>query len=217
MVEKIQKITKEDVMEITKIFRFEAAHRLLDSYTIRCQSLHGHSYVVELTLEGPVKDDGMVIDFSLVKETCSHIIDAFDHSIIVCSEDTVMIKLAPYLSSRFVLFPFNPTAENMASYFYEYIASILDDKRFAGIRAKAITVWETVTGRATCTQSTGIINNCLVSSAVAEKWSKEEKEIFTNNNGIIVPTLNPISTIDKMIFSEEGILNITATTKKNCK
>jgi 6-pyruvoyltetrahydropterin/6-carboxytetrahydropterin synthase len=54
---------------ITRIFRFEAAHHLPE-HQGKCARLHGHSYRVEVTLRGPVKDapgesdHGMVMDFA---------------------------------------------------------------------------------------------------------------------------------------------------------
>src|SRR5260370_40846854 len=51
---------------ITKIFRFEAAHNL-PGHRGKCAHLHGHSYRLEATLRGPLKnvpqqsDHGMVV------------------------------------------------------------------------------------------------------------------------------------------------------------
>ncbi|TJW48024.1 MAG: 6-carboxytetrahydropterin synthase QueD, partial [Mesorhizobium sp.] len=42
-------------MKITQAFTFEAAHRLPHvPLTHRCHRMHGHSYRIELRLEGPV-------------------------------------------------------------------------------------------------------------------------------------------------------------------
>ena len=52
-------------MKISQAFTFEAAHRLPNvPETHRCHRLHGHSYRVELRLEGPVDaNSGFVADF----------------------------------------------------------------------------------------------------------------------------------------------------------
>ena len=53
---------------LTKVFRFEAAHQLVHHHG-KCARPHGHSYRLEVTLRGPVKDapgrsdHGMVMDF----------------------------------------------------------------------------------------------------------------------------------------------------------
>lgn len=53
---------------------FEAAHRL-PGYNGKCAHLHGHSYRVKVTMMGKVQENGMVLDFAIVKD----IIDQLDH------------------------------------------------------------------------------------------------------------------------------------------
>ena len=70
---------------ITKFFRFEAAHHLPE-HQGKCARLHGHSYKLEVTLRGPIKDaigtsdHGMVMDFidisQIVKDA---VIEHLDH------------------------------------------------------------------------------------------------------------------------------------------
>lgn len=58
---------------ISKKFTFHAAHRL-PHHDGPCRDLHGHSYVLEVAVTGPVKvadgssDEGMVMDFGEVKK-----------------------------------------------------------------------------------------------------------------------------------------------------
>lgn len=54
-------------MLIAKEFTFDSAHRL-PGYKGLCANLHGHTYKVIICLNGKIKKDGMVIDFSLLKE-----------------------------------------------------------------------------------------------------------------------------------------------------
>jgi 6-pyruvoyltetrahydropterin/6-carboxytetrahydropterin synthase len=70
---------------ITKIFRFEAAHQLPD-HRGKCARLHGHSYKLEVTLRGPIKDavgmsdHGMVMDFAdLSRIVNGAVIEQLDH------------------------------------------------------------------------------------------------------------------------------------------
>lgn len=57
---------------ITHAFTFEACHSL-PGHRGKCQRPHGHSYRLEISLRGPVKeapgasDDGMVMDFADLK------------------------------------------------------------------------------------------------------------------------------------------------------
>lgn len=70
---------------IRKEFTFEASHVLPD-HEGKCSRLHGHSYRVEVFVEGEVNgtrgesDDGMVMDFGeLSRLVQTHILDHLDH------------------------------------------------------------------------------------------------------------------------------------------
>jgi len=83
-------------MELTKIFEFSAAHRLPD-YKGQCNNLHGHTWKVEITIEGkPSPKNGMIFDFSILKAIVQeYVILRLDHTYL-----NYLIK--------------NPTAENIA-------------------------------------------------------------------------------------------------------
>lgn len=54
---------------VGKRFRFNAAHYLTD-YDGPCENVHGHTYEVEIAVEGPVHPQtGMVVDFSALKDS----------------------------------------------------------------------------------------------------------------------------------------------------
>ena len=70
---------------ITKIFRFEAAHHL-PGHQGKCAGLHGHSYRLEVTIRGPIKDapgesdHGMVMDFGDLSHMVKNsVIERLDH------------------------------------------------------------------------------------------------------------------------------------------
>ena len=44
----------------------------------KCGVPHGHTYRVEVTVEGPVKD-GMVVDFDVLKASVREVLKRFDH------------------------------------------------------------------------------------------------------------------------------------------
>jgi 6-pyruvoyltetrahydropterin/6-carboxytetrahydropterin synthase len=87
---------------LTKVFRFEAAHRL-PYHAGHCARPHGHSYRLEVTLRGPIKDapgasdHGMVLDFAdlsqLVKEA---VIARLDHTDL--NESTGVYTTAEHLA-----------------------------------------------------------------------------------------------------------------------
>ena len=53
-------------MRVCREFYFDSAHYLPD-YDGKCESLHGHTYKLEVTIEGKIGRDGMVLDFNKVK------------------------------------------------------------------------------------------------------------------------------------------------------
>ncbi len=71
---------------LTKTFRFEAAHHL-PWHRGKCARPHGHSYCLEVTLRGPIKDapgasdHGMVMDFGDLKQIVNEaVITRLDHA-----------------------------------------------------------------------------------------------------------------------------------------
>lgn len=68
-------------MKIFKEFSFEAAHRLPNVPTgHKCARLHGHSFTVRISVEGPVgEESGWVMDFADIGEAYSAIHQQLDH------------------------------------------------------------------------------------------------------------------------------------------
>ncbi|MBB3974501.1 6-carboxytetrahydropterin synthase QueD [Hansschlegelia beijingensis] len=91
-------------MKITQAFTFEAAHRLPNvPATHRCHRMHGHSYRVELTLEGEVDPaTGFVVDFFDVEAAFGPLREQLDHH---------TLNEVPGLA--------NPTAEHIAMWIWE--------------------------------------------------------------------------------------------------
>lgn len=97
-------------MRIVQAFTFEAAHRLPrvpDSH--RCKRLHGHSYRVELALEGLVDpESGFVADFFDVEAAFAPVHAELDHH---------FLNEVPGLE--------NPTAENIAMWIWAAVRPAL--------------------------------------------------------------------------------------------
>lgn len=108
-------------MKITQAFSFEAAHRLpLVPPTHRCHRMHGHSYRVEIRLQGPIDPaTGFVIDFFDVEREFAPLLAALDHA---CLNDIDGLE--------------NPTAENIALWIWERIKPALPT-------TSAVVVYET--------------------------------------------------------------------------
>lgn len=124
------------------------AHRVLGAYTERCQGLHGHSYKFEVFVGGEGQDSAqMLIDFKLLKEAINPILDAFDHSLIIWEKDLELLEKAKELNKRYIVVPYNPTAEQIARHiFYACSRKIgtLSDELFI----EQVIVHETDTGYA---------------------------------------------------------------------
>ncbi|MFA6126410.1 MAG: 6-carboxytetrahydropterin synthase [Bacteroidales bacterium] len=134
------------IVRVTKIFRFEMAHALW-GYDGLCKNIHGHSYVLKVTVSGsPVEDLndkklGMVIDFGDLKRVVNeNIVDVFDHSLILNKKAPVG-KFADIddMFDRKTWFDFQPTAENLVVYF----ANILQGKLPLTVQLHSVRLYET--------------------------------------------------------------------------
>jgi 6-pyruvoyl tetrahydropterin synthase/QueD family protein len=69
------------IVELTKEFRFEAAHSLPNVPAgHKCARLHGHSFRIEVTVKGQVDPHtGWLMDFGELKEKFRPLEDQLDH------------------------------------------------------------------------------------------------------------------------------------------
>lgn len=69
-------------MELRKTFHIEAAHRLPHVPPgHKCGRLHGHSFLIEVALVGPVgSDTGWVMDYADIKAAFKPLYDCLDHN-----------------------------------------------------------------------------------------------------------------------------------------
>ena len=66
-------------MRLCREFYFDAAH-YIPNYKGKCEDLHGHTYKLEIVIEGDVNKNGMVVDFAKMKEIVeSSVIEKLDH------------------------------------------------------------------------------------------------------------------------------------------
>ncbi len=104
--------------------KFSAAH-FLREYQGQCEKIHGHTFEVEVAVEvhelGPT---GIGIDFTEIKARLASILP--DHTLL---ND---------------VYPFNPSAENLARRFFEELKKIYP--------VKSVTVWESQDASATYTE-----------------------------------------------------------------
>lgn len=72
---------------VERHFELDAGHRLA-KHDFKCQNLHGHRYIFDVTITGKVsKDTGLLMDFSHIKNP---VMEAFDHNTILNKDDPLM-------------------------------------------------------------------------------------------------------------------------------
>jgi len=124
-------------------------HRLVDGYPDKCKFLHGHNYVLEVTVgseEGSLNQHGMVIDFSHLKQIVKNrVINKLDHAFMVCVRDTVMVAWLEKYEQKRIVVHFNTTVENMLGYMERWIR---DGLGAVGPRLLGLKLWETETSYA---------------------------------------------------------------------
>lgn len=139
-------------MRITKIVTFEMAHFLLN-HKGKCKNLHGHSYKAEITIEGDPIDDrdrpemeGMLLDFSSLKEIIETHILQYDHSVMLNSKSNVeLISVLRDNFDKVFVVPFNPTCEEMCNMFAVNIYKELQYHKDINLIRIAVKLWETAT------------------------------------------------------------------------
>lgn len=110
-------------ISVVRRYRFEAAHKL-PWHPGKCSRVHGHSYVLEVEVAGPVDARGVVMDFAEVDAVVGQqVLDGptgLDHA---------------DLNDRLA----NPTAELLATHIGERLVA-------AGLNWSRLRLWETEGG-----------------------------------------------------------------------
>jgi 6-pyruvoyltetrahydropterin/6-carboxytetrahydropterin synthase len=109
--------------------KFSSAH-IIPEYE-KCGRLHGHSYAVHIKLYGKPDDNGIIMDFSRVKDVLLKIVNELDHKVIIPEKNntvkierksdnvrvTLLGKKYVFPLSDCIFLPIRSTsAENLASY-----------------------------------------------------------------------------------------------------
>lgn len=137
-------------MDITTRLEFDSGHRI-PNHKSQCRNLHGHRYVLEVTLSGDIiaqseaSEDGMIMDFSDVKKIArKHVVDVWDHAFIVYQGDAEVLNFLNTLPNhKTVVFPNVPTAENMAAEAYRILNSHYQDTYGNQLKLARIRLYET--------------------------------------------------------------------------
>jgi 6-pyruvoyltetrahydropterin/6-carboxytetrahydropterin synthase len=104
---------------------FASAHTLRD-YPGDCNRMHGHNWKIEVEVVAEKLDSvGMGVDFKVIKTAARVLAKQLDHR---------------YLNDIEPFDRVNPTAENLAAFFYRGLSQALNNER---LRVSSVTMWET--------------------------------------------------------------------------
>jgi len=110
----------KQIQFITRKTNMSCGHRVMD-HTMKCFSLHGHEYLVELTFSFSQTDRiGYALDFSEIKRVFVQFLqDHMDHGMILNPCDTKVIDTVKAIDSKYWLMSLNgdeycnPSVENI--------------------------------------------------------------------------------------------------------
>lgn len=74
------------MLAVTRKFQFDASH-LLPGHPKQCKNLHGHTYILEVSVIDKMGLDGMVLDYGDLKAIVESVIKDYDHAFL-CNKDS---------------------------------------------------------------------------------------------------------------------------------
>ncbi len=115
--------------EVTIKKSFSAAH-LLKEIGGKCEELHGHNFLVEVSVAaGSLNKEDLLIDFRVVKRWTDEVLEQLDHK---------------YLNELEYFKNINPSSEQIARFLYDRIS---EKSRQANVTLSRVTVWESENSR----------------------------------------------------------------------
>ena len=95
-----------------------------------CEKLHGHNFIVEVSICSPeLANDGIVIDFRILKQWTEEILKEFDHK---------------YLNEIEFFRNMSPSSENIARFIYDKVSEKVKKNN---LEVSRVTVWESEDAR----------------------------------------------------------------------
>ena len=129
-------------LSIMRRFTFCAGHRLV-GHEGKCRNLHGHNYVLEVSVTGQKQDEiGRILDFKRLKQRINGWLDENgDHTFILWAQDENGLNaIRSSEPHRIYELESNPTAENMAIHFLHKVCPVVLEG--TGASAFKVRLWE---------------------------------------------------------------------------
>ena len=115
--------------EVTIRKTFSAAH-ILKEIGGKCEEMHGHNFIVEVTVAGPsLNSEDLLIDFRVLKGWTNEVLEEMDHK---------------YLNDVECFKGMNPSSEQVARYIYSRLAEKAASLK---LTLAQVTVWESENAR----------------------------------------------------------------------
>jgi len=115
--------------EVTIRKSFSAAH-ILKEIGGKCEEMHGHNFIVEVTVTGPsLNSEDLLIDFRVLKGWTNEVLEEMDHK---------------YLNDVECFKGMNPSSEQVARHIYNRLAEKAASLKVA---LTQVTVWESENAR----------------------------------------------------------------------
>ena len=119
--------------EVTIRKTFSAAH-ILKEIGGKCEDLHGHNFLVEVTVAGnALNAEEILIDFRDLKRWTNEILERLDHK---------------YLNEVDDFKDTNPSSELIAKFIYDHLTAKMQPLN-PGLVVSRVTVWESDSARVT--------------------------------------------------------------------
>jgi len=135
-------------MIIKKRIKWNMGHALSSPYSGQCSRIHGHNWEAWFEYEGPIGEDGMVVDTSVFKAMQKWVDENWDHRTLLRNDHWLLLHLARSLGEDSIeslgLAPcgFNPTSENIAKFLHKQACQLIQG---ISLLSLSVTVQETET------------------------------------------------------------------------
>ncbi len=138
-------------MIVSKDFEFAASH-FLTKYHGKCERLHGHNYKIRISVEGKIGENGMVVDFVLLKKLVKErVLDRLDH----CHLNDLFENPTAEIMVKWIWNELHPLSQKLQPFYQDpnfppEIAQLLQEAQGAkldnvgtDIRLSEVILWET--------------------------------------------------------------------------
>ncbi|GBU07097.1 6-carboxytetrahydropterin synthase QueD [Bacteroidales bacterium] len=174
-------------MIIRKKLRYEGSHVVRNCASRRCShSIHGHSAIIEIKFYASALDNaGMVMDFGLMG-AIRQLIDSFDHAHDMWNKESKhILDFFQEENERWIILPFNPTAEMLSLMFFAYAKHIIEHTVFSNgegeVQVLSVRYHETATGYAEADQTdyeniwlpNYLLEDIIFSEGIREEWPEQ--------------------------------------------